>query len=341
MTKFFFRLSPHIVLNVVERAGFRPTGHLVPLTCLENRVYDVSLEDDRNVVIKFYRPGRWSRPSIQEEHAFLEDLRISDVPVCSPLQLPDGNTLGKVEDIYYAIWPRTGGRNPDELQDDDIAVLGRLLARLHNVGATRPMPTRPPLDAEYWIHSPLSSLESEGFLPPSCARRYREAALEIANRYESRSREVPVHRIHGDCHFGNLLRAKDGWFFLDFDDCIIGPAVHDVWMLLPGRDREGMRQRSLFIESYKTFRDFEEGWLDLIEVLRGMRYIWYAAWIARRFSDPAFPDAFPHFGTENYWDSEATDLEDQLEVIDRRHVDAQGQFEEAETFSNRDFFWDL
>ncbi|MFB3117592.1 MAG: phosphotransferase, partial [Myxococcota bacterium] len=137
MTDFFLELTPDRVLMAVEDAGFAPTGHCTPLTCLENRVYDLRLEDDRHIVSKFYRPGRWTREAILEEHRFLADLREAEIQVCAPLRFPDGETLREVEGIQFAIWPRTGGRSPDELADDQIQILGRLLARIHNVGATR------------------------------------------------------------------------------------------------------------------------------------------------------------------------------------------------------------
>jgi Ser/Thr protein kinase RdoA (MazF antagonist) len=173
------------------------------------------------------------------------------------------------------------------------------------------------LSADGFVDEPLAYLEAQDFLPPSCARRYRAAAQAVAREYAQRSREVPVHRIHGDCHRGNLLRGREGWFFLDFDDFVVGPAVHDVWMLVPGRDAEGAHQREILIEAYRQFRDFDDRWLALVEPLRALRFVSYAAWIARRWDDPAFPSAFPHFGTHEYWERETLDLEEQLERIVR------------------------
>ncbi len=348
MTEFFFQLTPEVVLQAAEGAGLRPTGHCTPLTCLENRVYDVRLEDERHVVMKFYRPGRWSRRALEEEHGFLRDLVAAEVPVCAPIAIAaGGETLSTHEGLHFAVWPRTGGRSPDELADTDIEVLGRLLARLHNVGATRGSEARPHLDAASRVRVPLAFLETHECLPPSCARRYSEAALAIADHYDEIVRDTPLHRIHGDCHFGNLLRGQEGWFFLDFDDFAVGPAVQDVWMMLPGRDAEGRRQRALLIEAYRQFREFDDRWIALVEPLRAMRYVWYAAWIARRFEDPAFPDAFPHFGTESYWQRETTDLEDQLAIVRKEKAVEEGDRDEAEPveeepeLTNEDFFWDL
>jgi len=340
---FFFSLGPDGALRAVEAAGFAPTGHVTPLTCLENRVYDARLEDGSHVVVKFYRPGRWSRQAILEEHAFLADLGAAEIPVCAPLG--EEATLREQQGLLYALWPRTGGRSPDELPDAALPILGRLLARIHAVGAAGDARERPRFDAESRVREPLATLAS--FVPPSCARRYAAAAEAVGDCYEERSQGVPVHRIHGDCHRGNLLQRGDAWFFLDFDDFGVGPAVQDVWMLLPGRDAETLRQRAVLLEAYREFRDFDDAWLELVEPLRAMRFVWYAAWIARRWADPVFPDAFPHFGTEEYWERETRDLEDQAERIagggggpEAAPGRAKAESGEAE-LTNEDFFWDL
>ncbi len=341
VSDFFYELTPDRVLHAVEAGGFLPTGHCTPLTCLENRVYDLRLEDESHVVVKFYRPGRWSREAILDEHRFLGELREAEIPVCAPVAFSDGGTLREIEGIHYAIWPRTGGRAPDELSDEQVAVLGRLLARIHNVGATSDAPHRARLDAPTSAEAPLAFLEDAGFLPASCARRYRDAVEEAAGLYAEWSADVPVHRIHGDCHAGNLLDGREGWFFLDFDDFVVGPAVHDVWMLLPGRDHEGERQRALFVEAYRQFRDFDTAWLRLVEPLRAFRYVFYAAWIARRWEDAAFPAAFPHFGTPDYWENETRDLE--LQVARCRDGGPEGAAagSQERELTNEDFFWDL
>lgn len=352
MQESFVRLGPEWILRAVEAAGLRPTGHVTALTCLENRVHDVHLEDGMHVVVKFYRPGRWSRDALLDEHRFLLALREAEVPVCAPLAFADGTTLRDAEGIFYAIWPRVGGRSPSELSDIDVDVLGRLLARVHAVGAGLRLAHRPTLSGDTQVREPLAFLESAGFVPSSCARRYRSAALEAASIYDAWSEGVPMHAIHGDCHFGNLLHGPtaeggEGFFFLDFDDCVIGPAVQDVWMLLPGRDVEAARQRDRFVTAYRTMRPFDEAQMRLVEPLRALRFVRYAGWIARRWSDPAFPSAFPHFGTEEYWEIETRDLEEQVERIARggdaplpADVREPTQTDDVE-LSNKDFFWDL
>jgi Ser/Thr protein kinase RdoA (MazF antagonist) len=339
----FLALTPDRVLCAVEAAGLRPTGHCSPLVCLENRVFDVRLEDGRHVVAKFYRPGRWSRDAILDEHRFLADLREAEIPVCAPLVFR-GETLREDGGIHCALWTRTGGRAPQEFGGEEIAVLGRLLARIHNVGAASAAAHRPVLDARSGVLAPLEALE-RGFLPKGIAARYRAAVERVAALYEAWSEGVPLHRIHGDCHAGNLLLGDEGWFFLDFDDFVVGPAVHDVWMLLPGREPEDARQRAGLIEAYRQFRDFDDRWLRLVEPLRAFRFVFYAAWIARRWDDPAFRSAFPHFGTAAYWEGETRDLETQVEGLLREHdVPESMRADDAapsDRLGNEDYFWDL
>jgi Ser/Thr protein kinase RdoA (MazF antagonist) len=348
VSEFFFRLSPARVLQAVEAAGLRPSGHCFALNALENRVYDVRLEDGSHVVAKFYRPGRWPRAAILDEHRLLAALDDAEIPVCAPLRFPDGETLHEIEDIHYALWPRTGGRSPDELADPEIEMLGRLLGRIHAVAADLGAPHRATLDPDHVPLAALDLLEEGDWLPPQCAARYGRAVESLVDVYRERSQGLALQPIHGDCHMGNLLRGDQGFFFLDFDDMVIGPPVQDVWMLLPGRDAEADRQRRLLVSAYRSFRPFDERGFGLIEPLRGFRFVFYAGWIAKRWEDPAFPDAFPHFDSEEYWENETRDLEelvfrlekgeDLLSPNEREEVRIQ---EEESELTNKDFFWDL
>jgi Ser/Thr protein kinase RdoA (MazF antagonist) len=347
MNSFFFQLTPDVVLKALETSGFEPTGHCMALNSYENRVYDLRLDGGSHVVSKFYRPGRWSREQILEEHEFLFDLQGDEIPVCAPLRFSDGETLHEIEGIYYAVWNRTGGRVPDELTDHHVQMLGRLLARIHNMGAAKKTTHRISLTGEQYGLNPLAFLVERSFLPAHCVERYSSAAREVVQIYEALRKDIPFHRIHGDCHLGNLLNRGAGYFFLDFDDFLNGPAVQDFWMIVPGRDDVGLRQRQLFLDAYRVFRDFDDSWLRLIEPLRSLRYVHYAAWIARRWEDPAFPAAFPHFGTVEYWEEQTADLEDQLEYIHARKNDlpehlrrAEMPQEDATGLTNKDYFWD-
>ncbi len=340
----FYNLSPDAVINALEKEGFDLTGHCMPLNSYENRVYDLRCEDGSHIVAKFYRPGRWTQEQILEEHAFLYELEENEIPVCAPLRFADGGSLHIDGGIFYAAWPRTGGRAADELTDSDLEILGRMLARIHNNGAIKSAPARMKLSARAFALDPLDFLLHGNYIPDNLRTRYSEAVYQIAEMYESASAGVPAHRIHGDCHLGNLLSGSRGWFFLDFDDFLTGPAVQDVWMLVPARDREGLRQRGVFLEAYRQFRDFDSAWLNLIEPLRAMRYIRHSAWLAARWIDPAFPRAFPYFGTNEYWHRETTDLEEQIAHC-RCNVPcfmgpADGGVEEERELTNSDFFWD-
>jgi len=279
------------------------------LRCLENRVWDLRLEDASHVVMKFYRPARWSRAGIEDEHRFLLDLRAAEIPVCAPLALPGGGTVGEHAGICFGLWPRTGGREPDELADDELMALGRLLARIHNVGAMRQPSERPVLDADTALLDPLDELLDGSWLPASCEERYATAVESLADIYEDGLADVPFLRVHGDCHRGNLLRGREGWFFLDFDVFALGPAVHDVWVLVPGSDREALHQREMLLAGYRQFRPFESRWLGLVEPLRAARILKISSWIARRWKETSFQSTFPHFGTELYWERETRDLE--------------------------------
>ena len=342
----FYRLTPELVLEAAEEAGFLPSGHTWTLNSLENRVYDLRLEDGSHVVAKFYRPGRWTRAELLAEHEVLFDRLAAEVPVCAPLVFADGSTVHEREGILFAVWPRTGGRAPDELSAEDAQMLGRMLARLHNVGAQGGKWDRPKLTAESYVRQPLEFLLSAGHVPEHCRERYSSAAEALALAYDRLSVDVPLHRIHGDCHLGNILRGEAGWFLLDFDDFCVGPAVQDMWMLFPREGPEVPAVRAAFLEGYRSFGDFADHWWRLAEVLRGMRFIHYAAWVARRFRDPAFQNAFPHFGNDAYWEQETSDLEDQAHFVYKDDSGSESFAgaslipESTAELTTQDFFWD-
>jgi Ser/Thr protein kinase RdoA (MazF antagonist) len=312
----FRRLTPEGVLDAVEVGGRRSTGRVFTLNSYENRVYQFELEDGSSVVGKFYRPGRWSRETILEEHAFLAELAEEEIPVAVPLELAPGQTLAEVQGILYALFPRVRGRVPQELSDTEVRMVGRLMARLHNVGATRDAPHRPRLTPETYGLGNLDYLLSHDLLPPEVRDGYAFTVRALVERIEPFFRAVPVHRIHGDCHLGNLIWTDEGPTFLDFDDTLVGPAVQDVWMLVPSFDEEGQRQRDVLLEAYEEFRAFDEAWLRLVEPLRALRFVHYSTWIARRFGDALFQRTFPHFGTVQYWQREVLDLREQIARID-------------------------
>jgi Ser/Thr protein kinase RdoA (MazF antagonist) len=313
----FHRLTPERVLEAVETGGRRATGRFLILNSYENRVYQFEMEDGSWVVGKFYRPGRWSRETILAEHHFLAELDAEEIPVAVPLEIVPGSTLGEVEDILFALYPRLGGRAPDELDDEQVALLGRLLARIHNVGARRDAPERIRLGPTTYGRDNLARLLELDVLPIDVRSAYAGTVEVLLQRIEPLFLDVPVHRIHGDCHLGNLLWTPRGAAFLDFDDMAVGPAVQDVWLLVGSADDEGRRQREKLVEAYAGFRDFSPIWLRLVEPLRALRYVHYATWIARRWGDPIFRRTFAHFGSVRYWQDQVQDLREQIARIDR------------------------
>ena len=324
---FFFELTPDRVLDAVETSGLKCTGRCMALNSFENRVYDVELDEESGTqvdhfskcrrIVKFYRPGRWTREQILEEHEFLKDLEDAEVPVIAPLAFPDGQTLHLTSQsgIYYALFPKVGGRAPDELSDEKLIRIGRLLGRIHNVGASKKAIHRLPLNFQTYGFQNLEYLLGGGWVPLEFQKRYQTVCEAIFKAAEVHLKESEYIRVHGDCHLGNLLWNQWGPFFLDFDDMVRGPTVQDIWLIVPGRDVESQRQIQVLLEGYREFRSFDSSNLKWIEILRALRFVHYTAWIARRWDDPAFPQAFSHFGTHQYWSKEVEDLEEQFRLI--------------------------
>jgi Ser/Thr protein kinase RdoA (MazF antagonist) len=346
-TGSFLALTPDRVLAAVEAAGLRCTGLCYPLNSFENRVYEVELVDRSRRVAKFYRPGRWSAEQIGEEHDLLRALAAEEVPVPPLLPFPDGSTLRRIDSIHYAIWERSGGRAPDELDDALAERLGMLTARMHLVARRHPLRHRPRLDAGRYVRRPLRWLAEHRTLPSALAGRYADAAEGIADAYEARAAAVEMQTIHADLHLGNVL-LRDGLLrLLDFDDMATGPPVQDLWLAAPGRDPESLRHRDRFLAGYERFASFDERTLDLIEPLRGLRLVRYAGWLARRWHDPAFRAGWPHFGTEEYWRAETEGLESQLRVIAGESARDEGTAAARDAgggdeapLTNADLFWD-
>jgi len=309
----FYSLTPERVLDAVARVGQEPTGLCFALNSLENRVYEVELEDRQRVVAKFYRPGRWSRDTILDEHRVLRAIADAEIPTCPPLALPSGSTLEQTpEGIHVALFPRLVGRGVDELAGDDYHRLGQLIGRIHVVTAQLGLRHRPEISPATYGAQCLAIVLEQGRLTGALRPRYEQAAQQLIELAQARWRDVATFVVHGDCHRGNLLAGRDGWFFLDFDDCAVGPAVQDLWLLLPARVADCWPEVEALLAGYEQFRTFPRESLGLIEALRGLRYLRYAAWIATRWDDPAFGRAFPDFGSERYWQQQVADLHEQI-----------------------------
>lgn len=314
----FDGLGPEQVLDAVEAAGFRCDGRFLALNSYENRVYQVGLEDAEPLVAKFYRPGRWSDEAILEEHAFSIQLAAAEIPVVAPLEV-NGRTLLKHAGFRFALFPRRGGHWPELATTEDREWVGRFLGRIHALGATATFRHRPTLDVESFGVEPAQYLTENGWIPDHMVGTYRDlvdALLERIRAAYQRAGRIRHIRLHGDCHPGNILWTDTGPHFVDLDDCRNGPAVQDLWMLLSGDRAEQSLQLSDILAGYEEFHDFDRRELHLIEALRTLRMIHYAAWLARRWDDPAFPQAFPWFGTERYWEEHIVSLREQAALLD-------------------------
>ena len=312
MTHPYAALTPEVVLDAGEAAGLRPDGRLLPLNSYENRVYQVWLEDGSARVLKFYRPGRWTPEQIEEEHAFARQLAAREVPVVAPVH------TGVHAGFRFALYPRRGGRAPNLDDPKVLEWIGRFIGRIHAVGASAPFQFRPSLNLETFGLEPRAFLLDNNFLPADLLEAWKAAtaqALAAVQRCFENAGKTRSIRLHGDCHSGNVLWTDDGPHFVDLDDCRNGPAVQDLWMLLSGDRAAQSGQLSDLLAGYEDFVDFDRRELRLIEALRTLRQVHYSAWLARRWDDPAFPAAFPWFGSSAYWSEQVTRLREQVETM--------------------------
>lgn len=314
----YAELTPDLILHAVESANYRCDGRLLGLNSYENRVYQIGIEDEQPLIAKFYRPARWSDAAILEEHAFSQELAEREIPVVAPLASVEGATLHRFEGFRFALYPRRAGRAP-ELDDVEVLEwLGRFLGRIHAVGATRRFEHRPSLDVHSFGDEPLQYLLENDFIPIDLLPAYRSTADDLLQRVRQifdAAGAVTTIRLHGDCHPGNVL-WRDGPHFVDFDDCRMGPALQDIWMLLSG-DRAAMtRQLGYVLDGYQDFCEFNFTELHLLEALRSLRMIHYSAWLARRWNDPAFPLNFPWFNKQQYWQDQILGLREQRALLD-------------------------
>ena len=315
----FSGLTPERVLNAIDALGYCTDGRLLPLNSYENRVFLVGLDEAPSLVAKFYRPERWSNEAIGEEHAFVAELADAEVPVVPAIVGKDGGVLHAFESYRFALYPKQGGRAPELDRAGTLERLGRFLARIHAVGALRPFAHRPALDLASFGYASRDDLLDLGFIPPDLDAAYRsviDLALAGVSECFERVGAVTNIRLHGDCHVGNVLWTEDGAnsgpHFVDFDDSRSGPAVQDLWMLLSGSREEMSVQLGQLLRGYEMFQEFDDRELGLIEALRSLRLIHYAAWLARRWQDPAFPAAFPWFNTQRFWQDHILQLREQV-----------------------------
>lgn len=320
LTEFFYALTPEVILDAIEVGGRRATGRVITLNSYENRVYQLELDDGTFVVGKFYRPGRWTDEAILDEHRFLAELRDEEIPVAAPLELRPGSTLERTQGIRYALFPRVGGRAPEEMNDPQLRQLGRLLARIHQVGLRDDAPHRIELEPNLYLLDNLDFLLDEGLVEPSQEGRYAGLVERLYELVDPLWDELDLQRIHGDAHLGNLLWSDGGLVSLDYDDMCLGPPVQDLWMLWGGSDAWAMRRRDVLLDGYESMAPFDRGSLRLVEALRSLRLVHWATWVARRRRDPAFAVAFPDFGTAGWWERQCRDLEEQVKRVEQDFV---------------------
>ncbi len=314
----YARLTPDLILDAMDLFGLETSGHMQALNSYENRVYQIGLEDGRFVVAKFYRPGRWSDAAILEEHEFALELARQEIPVVAPLANEQGETLIYIEGYRFAVFPRRGGRWPELENEDNQLWLGRFIGRIHAVGSYGAFQARPRFSPQGFGRDNFEWLMESGFIPAELAHNYRAAAESVLSQIEMAFAEVPemrMIRLHGDCHPGNILWTEQGPHFVDLDDCMTGPAMQDLWMLLSGDNRQMAKQLRNILEGYQEFADFDYSQIRLIEALRSLRLIHYSAWLARRWHDPAFPHHFPWFNTPRYWEEQLYTLREQQERL--------------------------
>ena len=318
-TAAFGMLTPDEILDAIEATGKRCDGRFLALNSYENRVYQVWLEESGPLVAKFYRPERWSDEAILEEHNFTQALAEQEIPVIPPCRNSNGDTLHKHGPYRFALYPCRGGRTPELDNPEHLEQLGRLIGRIHAMGTVQDYQHRPTVDIDSLAIKPQTFLLSKGFIPDHLVTAYRTLTDDLIKQIQAcfeRTGKVQHLRLHGDCHPGNILWTDSGPHIVDFDDARMGPAIQDLWMFLSG-DREYMSARlGELLEGYTRFFDFNPIELHLIEALRTLRMIHYAGWLASRWSDPAFPLAFPWFNTPRYWEEHVLSLREQAALLD-------------------------
>lgn len=322
-TKYFYALTPEVIDQALIVKGFRPSGRVFALNSLENRVYEVevfkhellvspySLE---SVVVKFYRPGRWSKEALEEEHSFLWELRELEIPVIAPLMI-EGKSLFEcpTTGFFYAIFPKMRGRLKDELHPEEIEQIGRMIGRIHNAGAAQAFKSRPVFNPQNYIEAHFETLSKADFLPPTTVEHYLSVARQLSGLITPSFQHFQNQRIHGDLHRGNIIWTSDGPWIVDFDDCVFGPKEQDLWLLLPGRDEHSRGEQELFMKGYHSMaRENVHLSLYTIEALRSIRMIHFNGWIARRWQDPTFKKTYSAFDTQNYWETQLLDIKEQL-----------------------------
>ncbi|GFO58966.1 stress response kinase A [Geomonas silvestris] len=314
----FQTLTPSFIMDAVESQGYRCDCRTSALNSYENRVYQVGIEDGQPLIAKFYRPARWSDAQILEEHDFSFELAGHELPVVAPCRNEAGESLFHFEGFRFALYPRQGGHAPEFDNDENLVILGRMLGRIHRIGALRPFTARPTLDCLSFGRRSVQLISAD-FIPDEYRESYlavTEQLLQAIDEIFAATPDVRFIRAHGDCHAGNILWRDGAPHFVDFDDARSAPAIQDLWMMLSGERPRQQAQLVQLIKGYREFNDFHSRELWLVEALRALRMLHYSAWLASRWEDPTFPRTFPWFNTVRYWGEHILQLREQLALLE-------------------------
>jgi Ser/Thr protein kinase RdoA (MazF antagonist) len=314
----FQTLTPSFIMDAVESQGYRCDCRTSALNSYENRVYQVGIDEGKPLIAKFYRPGRWSDEQIMEEHQFCLELAEHELSVVAPCLNEAGESLLHYQGFRFALYPRQGGHAPEFDNDENLLILGRMLGRIHSIGAVRPFRQRPTLDSLSFGHDSVA-LIGERFIPDEYRASYLAVTgqlLQVIEEIMSDSAQLRYIRAHGDCHAGNILWRDGAPHFVDFDDARMAPAVQDLWMMLSGERPRQTAQLAQLIKGYNEFYDFRPSELRLVEALRALRMLHYSAWLGSRWEDPSFPRTFPWFNTVRYWGEHILQLREQLAALE-------------------------
>ena len=313
----FEGLTPDCVIDAVEHQGLLSDARILALNSYENRVYQVGIEDDVPIIAKFYRPNRWQDDQIIEEHNYCLALKAADIPVVPPMEF-DGETLLRYRGFRFALFQRRGGHAPELDNLDNLYTLGQTIGTIHAFSGDTGFNTRVSLSPARMGHESRRFLLEHDFLPQSTREAYESVSAHLLEKIDAAFADCSYRaiKLHGDCHPGNILWRDDKPHFVDLDDACSGPAIQDLWMLLSGDRSHRTQQLQAVIEGYEMFTHFEPSELRLLESLRSLRLMHYAAWLARRWHDPAFAIHFPWFNSERYWAEHVLELREQMAAQD-------------------------
>lgn len=309
----YYQLTPDVIADALLSVGIHVDSGLMALNSYENRVYRFKSDTDGPLVAKFYRPERWSLQQIQEEHDFLFASAKAGVRVAVPM-IREHSSVFSYQNMLFAVWPAISGRQLEADNLDQLEAFGEQIGRLHQVGASVTLQHRPRLTTDDYLLRSREVLLQKALIPKKLRGEFFKRLDTVITRACALYQPKKQLTIHCDCHASNVL-WNDGPWLLDFDDCRTGPAVQDVWMMLSGSRQEQLMQLDTLLAGYENIREFDVAELALIEPLRAMRIVNYMAWLAARWSDPAFPLNFPWFNTEDYWLQQIGVLTEQLQNL--------------------------